>query len=85
MKLRLDDGVARGRVLTPDGYASCRSNVVVKILRNGKVFAKVETRSNGRFRAKLPEESGRYAALAPQVVVDDSDLCARARSKTLRA
>lgn len=85
MKLLIDDGVARGRVRTPDGYDSCRSHVVVKVLRNGKAFAKVETRASGRFRAKLPETGGRYVAVAPQVVVDDSNLCARARSKTRRA
>lgn len=83
VKLRLDEGpVARGRVRTPDGYDSCRAHVLVKIFRNGEVVERLETRADGRFRVKLSEDRGRYVALAPQIVVGDSDLCERARSKT---
>ncbi len=85
VKLRLEPGpVARGRVRVPDGYATCNSHVLVKILRNGRVVDRVETRANGRFRTKLSRERGRYAAVAPQLVVDDSNLCAKARSKARR-
>ena len=82
--LRLEEGVvARGRVRAP-GYDACASHVRVKIVRKGKVVDKVETRTNGRFRAKLPDKPGRYAAIAPEIVPDDTNLCARARSKTRR-
>jgi hypothetical protein len=85
VKLRIvDAAVARGRVRTPDGFESCGSRVRVKILRNGEVVERLETRSNGSFRAELAGDGGRYVAVAPQLVVGESDLCERARSKSRR-
>jgi len=84
VELRILDGRARGRVHAPDGYASCTSHVAVKIVRKGRVVERVETRANGRFRADLPDKPGRYRAIAPQAEADDTNLCARARSKTRR-
>lgn len=78
------DGVARGRVRVPDGYGSCRSRVVVKIVRNGDVVKRVETNRRGHFRTKLGD-GGRHVAVAPQLVAGDTDMCARARSKSRRA
>jgi hypothetical protein len=83
--LRVDDNlVARGRVRAPDGFDSCHSKVTVKIRRDGEVVRKIETRANGRFRVKLPDEHGRYVAVAPQLVVGDSDLCEQAKSRARR-
>lgn len=83
VSLRLDGAlVARGRVRTQDGYEPCKSRVLVKILRNGETIDEIRTRSNGRFRVSLPDKPGRYVAVAPQVVADDTNLCARARSRT---
>ncbi|HYP24737.1 MAG TPA: hypothetical protein VEV43_14295 [Actinomycetota bacterium] len=56
----------------------------MKIFRNGDVVEKVETRATGRFRVKLRHENGRYVAVAPELVVGDSDLCAQAKSKPRR-
>jgi hypothetical protein len=84
VSLRIAGGVARGRVRSPDGYDECRSHVVVKILRDGDVVKRLETNGRGRFRTKLGD-AGRYLAVAPQVVVGDTDMCARARSKSRRA
>lgn len=85
VRLRLDGNVARGRVRTPDGFDSCRAHVPVKILRNGRVVDKLTTNDDGRFTAKLPDERGRYVAIAPQLKAGDGDLCERARSRTRKA
>ncbi|HEX2058433.1 MAG TPA: S8 family serine peptidase [Actinomycetota bacterium] len=82
--LGIDDGGVRGRVRSPDGYESCKARVVVRIVRAGRVVARVETRTNGRFRADVPDKPGRYRAVAPQFAPDDANLCERARSKTRR-
>jgi hypothetical protein len=80
--LRLDDGVARGRVTTRDGFDACIARVAVKIVRNGRVIERLETRANGRFRVEVPQKPGRYRAIAPQAIADDTNVCERARSKT---
>lgn len=68
----------------PDGYDACRSGVLVKIVHAGSVVDKVETGPNGRFRAELPDEHGRYRAVAPRLDADDANVCERARSRTRR-
>ncbi|MDQ3952778.1 MAG: hypothetical protein M3279_07435, partial [Actinomycetota bacterium] len=68
----------------PDGYDSCKSRVAVKIVRKGRVIERVKTRPSGRFRAELPHEGGRFRAVVPQVQVDDTNICARARSRARR-
>ncbi len=86
VRLRLEPGLlARGRVRATDGFEACASHVLVKISRNGRVVARLETRADGRFEIALPDKPGRYVARAPQVAVDESDVCARARSKTRKA
>lgn len=83
MKLRLDGGlVARGRVRSPDGYDACKADVLVKIFRNGKVVARLTTRSDGRFRVRLEDRRGRYVARAPEASPDAAHVCNFARSKS---
>lgn len=79
-----DDAVARGRIGVTGGYDACRSHVVVKIVRNGRVVGRAETRADGRFRVELADKPGRYRALVPEVAPNDTNLCAMARSRTRR-
>ena len=82
VNLRVEPGlVLRGKVRA-GGFEPCESDVLVKIVRNGKVVARLTTRSNGRFRVRLDDLAGRYVAKAPEAAPDTSNACERARSKT---
>ena len=83
--MRLEPGlVVRGRVRTPDGFDACKSEVLVKVMRNDRVVARFTTKPNGRFKVRLEDRTGYYSARAPEAPADATNVCAAARSKTRR-
>jgi hypothetical protein len=88
VSLKLKDALrATGRVTVNDGFAACASRVPVKIQKRAsgtwKTIKSVKTRRNGSYRSSLPDNAGKYRALAPAVRAK-GDRCVRAVSRTRR-
>ncbi|MDQ3957340.1 MAG: S8 family serine peptidase, partial [Actinomycetota bacterium] len=85
IRLRLTPGLkARGKVAVPDGFEACRSSVIVKVVRNGRVIGKVLTRGDGSFSVFLDDRKGRYRVRTPKHEAGGHS-CAPAKSRLRRA
>ena len=81
--------VAKGTMKAPDGYLPCTRSALIKVQRRTgsgwKVIKTVYTNNLGDYRAKVPNEPGRYRAVSPQGSVDDLNLCSATKSPVRRA
>lgn len=77
--------VAVGRVIVDEGGDErCRAGVEVRILRGRRVIATAMTTSEGRYRARLRDRTGRYQARLSNSIFEDGASCSGARSKRRR-
>lgn len=76
--------VAVGSVTVADGVSDCAVGVVVRIQRKvGQRWTTIQsarTTLNASYRAPIPDLSGKYRAILPNVDLRDGTTCASARS-----
>jgi hypothetical protein len=76
--------VVRGTV-SAGGFGACADDALVRIRRfvDGawRTIATTHTNDDGFYRVRVPDQPGRYRALAPRETLGDSDICGRALSR----
>jgi hypothetical protein len=76
--------VVRGTV-SAGGFGACAEDALVRIRRfvDGawRTIATTHTNDDGFYRVRVPDQPGRYRALAPRETLGDSDICGRALSR----
>jgi len=76
--------VVRGTV-SAGGFEACANDALVRIRRfvDGawRTIATTHTNDDGFYRVHVPDQPGRYRALAPREILGDSDICGRALSR----
>jgi V8-like Glu-specific endopeptidase len=80
--------VASGRVTAEDGYVACTVNAPVGVAKKTKTGWKLveeqRTTAEGKYRMRIPDRRGRYAAVAPEGSVDELNMCSSAESTIRR-
>jgi hypothetical protein len=82
--------IAKGALTAQDGFASCAANAPVGVFKfvkktgSFKLLKVTSTTSTGTWKVKLRDSTGRYAALSPEIWLDDRNLCLEAASPVRR-
>src|SRR6266511_962048 len=76
--------LVRGTV-SAGGFEACADDALVRIRRFAdgawRTIATTHTNDDGFYRVRVPDQPGRYRALAPRETLGDSDICGRALSR----
>jgi len=76
--------LVRGTVAA-GGFEACADDALVRIRRFAdgawRTIATTHTNDDGFYRVRVPDQPGRYRALAPRETLGDSDICGRALSR----
>jgi hypothetical protein len=81
--------MARGSVVSEQGFAACSAGALVKILfrtraKGWRTKARAITRADGSYSTPVVDRSGRYRARVPRSTLPSGDVCGRARSRAQR-
>lgn len=85
----LPSGVARGSVVSVDGFRGCGHLVEIRVQRRTlgvwRTVVARNTRANGSFVVLGLDDPGRYRVVAPKVTTTSSDICLKSISRVVRA